>query len=263
MTFHDLHHEELPLLLPNAWDVASALAFLDAGFRAVGTTSFGVAASAGHADGARSTKEANRELARLLRALPCHVSMDIEDGYDDDPERVADYAAGLGVAGINIEDSSAERLIAPATRTRRRSRRSSAAAPGCSSTPASTPTGSARTPPCAATLERAAAYVEAGADGIFVPGATDPAQLRELTAAIPVPVNVLAHPTLSLAELGALGVRRVSTGSLPYRAAIDAAVAVAAVRPRRAPGATGDAVPGDAGTPAPIRGPAALRPRRR
>ena len=71
-------------------------------------------------------------------------------------------------------------------------------------------------------------YVEAGADGIFVPGATDPLDvLRELTAAIPVPVNVLVVPQLSLAQLADLGVRRVSTGSLPYRAAIDAAVDVA------------------------------------
>ena len=79
----------------------------------------------------------------------------------------------------------------------------------------------------AATLERAAAYVAAGADGVFVPGATDPGELRELSAAIPVPLNVLVVPGLSLAELGELGVRRVSTGSLPYRAAIDAAVGVA------------------------------------
>ena len=78
-----------------------------------------------------------------------------------------------------------------------------------------------------ATLERAKAYVEAGADGIFIPGASDPSDLRQLTADIPVPVNVLVVPGLSLAELADLGVRRVSTGSLPYRAAIDAAVQVA------------------------------------
>ncbi len=79
----------------------------------------------------------------------------------------------------------------------------------------------------AATLDRAAQYVEAGADGIFVPGATDPDVLRELTAAIPLPVNVLAIPGLSLTDLAALGVRRVSTGSLPYRAAIHAAAQAA------------------------------------
>jgi 2-methylisocitrate lyase-like PEP mutase family enzyme len=76
-------------------------------------------------------------------------------------------------------------------------------------------------------LERAEAYVEAGADGIFIPGASDPSDLRQLTANIPIPVNVLVVPGLSLAELADLGVRRVSTGSLPYRAAIHAAVEVA------------------------------------
>jgi 2-methylisocitrate lyase-like PEP mutase family enzyme len=79
----------------------------------------------------------------------------------------------------------------------------------------------------AATLDRAARYVEAAADGIFVPGVTDPDVLRELTAAIPLPVNVLAIPGLSLTDLAALGVRRVSTGSLPYRAAIHAAAQAA------------------------------------
>ena len=79
----------------------------------------------------------------------------------------------------------------------------------------------------AATLDRAARYVEAGADGVFVPGATEPAVLRELAAAVPVPLNVLAVPGLSLTELAGLGVRRVSTGSLPYRAALHAAVGAA------------------------------------
>src|SRR2546430_2559132 len=65
------------------------------------------------------------------------------------------------------------------------------------------------------TLKRAEAYVEAGADGIFIPGASDPSDLRRLTANIPVPVNVLVVPGLSLAQLADLGVRRISTGSLP------------------------------------------------
>jgi 2-methylisocitrate lyase-like PEP mutase family enzyme len=79
----------------------------------------------------------------------------------------------------------------------------------------------------AETLARAAHYVAAGADGVFVPGASEPSVLRELTAAVPVPVNVRAIPALSLGELADLGVRRVSTGSLPYRAALHAAVEVA------------------------------------
>ena len=64
MSFRDLHYADELLLLPNAWDVSSALAFYDAGYRAVGTTSFGVAASAGHPDGGRSSKEPTRSLAR-------------------------------------------------------------------------------------------------------------------------------------------------------------------------------------------------------
>ncbi len=86
----------------------------------------------------------------------------------------------------------------------------------------------------------ALAFLDAGADGIFVPGASDPDVLSTLTATIPVPVNVLVIPALSLDELAELGVRRVSTGSLPYRAAIHAAAEVAtAVRDGRdIPGAT-------------------------
>jgi 2-methylisocitrate lyase-like PEP mutase family enzyme len=226
VTFRDLHHCELPFLLPNAWDVASALAFLDAGFPAIGTTSFGVAAAAGHPDGGRSTKDATAALAAQLGRLPVPVSADIEDGYDDDPDAVAGYVAALGSAGINIEDSSAERLIAPDAHAAKVAA-IKRAAPDVFVNARIDTYWLGQDATVAATLARAAAYVEAGADGVFVPGATDPAELRELGAAIPVPLNVLVVPGLSLAELGALGVRRVSTGSLPYRAAVDAAVRVA------------------------------------
>lgn len=113
MTFADLHRGERPLLLPNAWDVPSALALLEYGFAAIGTTSFGVASSIGTPDGGRSTKQANLRLAATLRPLDCYISIDIEDGYADDPDQVADYVARLPVDGINIEDSTAEKLIEP------------------------------------------------------------------------------------------------------------------------------------------------------
>ena len=113
MTFKDMHYGRLPLLLPNAWDVASALALLECGFAAIGTTSFGVASSLGRPDGGRSTGEANLGLAAALQPLDCYVSVDIEDGYADDPDEVADYVARLPVDGINIEDSTAEELIDP------------------------------------------------------------------------------------------------------------------------------------------------------
>ncbi|HEY3683364.1 MAG TPA: isocitrate lyase/phosphoenolpyruvate mutase family protein [Streptosporangiaceae bacterium] len=233
MTFHDLHHGDAPLLLPNAWDVPSALAFADAGYAAIGTTSFGVASGLGLPDGGRATRDANLALARALSTLPAYVSVDIEDGYDDDPERVAAYVAELaaaGTAGVNIEDSTAEALItadAHAAKVAAIKRR----CPGLFVN-ARVDTywlGQDATPE--ATLARAARYTEAGADGVFVPGAAEPDVLRRITAAVPVPVNTLVIPGLSLAELGALGVRRVSTGSLPYRAAVRAAVDVlAAVR---------------------------------
>jgi 2-methylisocitrate lyase-like PEP mutase family enzyme len=222
MTFHELHESGRPLVLPNAWDVASALAFADAGFPAIGTTSLGVAASAGYPDGDRSSRDATSALVRRLAALPCHISADVEDGYADDPEQVAEYVAGLDVAGVNIEDSAAGELVDPrlhAAKVAAVKRRS----PGVFVNARVDTYWSDQDVP--ATLDRALAYVDAGADGIFVPGPIGRDALRRLTAAIPVPVNVL--PVLPLDELAALGVRRVSTGSLPYRAAIDTAVAVA------------------------------------
>ncbi|MER7666288.1 isocitrate lyase/phosphoenolpyruvate mutase family protein [Streptomyces sp. NPDC096193] len=226
MAFHELHLRELPLVLPNAWDVPSALAFLDAGFEAIGTTSLGVASSLGRPDGGRATREANLLLARALSRLPCFVSVDIEDGYADEPDTVADYAAELDAAGINIEDSSAARLISPqvhaakvAAVKRRR--------PDLFVNARVDTYWLGQEANVDATLDRAALYVEAGADGIFVPGASEPAVLRELARSIPVPLNVLPIPGLSPAELASLGVRRVSTGSLPYRAAIHAAAEAA------------------------------------
>src|ERR1700749_1128627 len=113
LSFRDLHHQNVPFVLPNAWDVPSALAYLQDGFTAIGTTSFGVASSSGHADGGRATRQANIDLAAALSTLECYVSVDVEDGYSDDPSEVAEYVAALPVAGINIEDSTDGRLVNP------------------------------------------------------------------------------------------------------------------------------------------------------
>ncbi|MCS0603610.1 isocitrate lyase/phosphoenolpyruvate mutase family protein [Streptomyces sp. LP11] len=227
MTFSDLHHGgRLPLLLPNAWDVASALAFAAAGFPAIGTTSFGVAAAGGSPDGGRTSRAATRDLVQRLAPLPVYISADIEDGYDDDPRRVADHAAGLGADGVNIEDSSGEELVAPdlyAAKVAAIKDR----APALFVNARVDTYWLGRQATVEATLDRARAYVAAGADGVFVPGATDPDVIRALADGINAPLNVLAHPALTLEELAGLGVRRVSTGSLPYRAAIDAAVRAA------------------------------------
>ncbi|HXF01454.1 MAG TPA: isocitrate lyase/phosphoenolpyruvate mutase family protein [Arthrobacter sp.] len=228
-TFLELHHMDAPLLLPNAWDVGSALAFVAAGFPAVGTTSFGVAASAGQPDGGGSSKTATAALVAQLVRLPVHLTADIEDGYADDPDQVASFVAELaarGVAGINIEDSKAGHLVEPAVLAGKVAAIKQRT-PGVFVNARVDNFWFAEQATVDAVLLRAHAYADAGADGIFVPGLADPEDIRRITAGIGLPVNVLAHPTLTVAELGELGIRRVSSGSLPYRAAVDAAVNVA------------------------------------
>ena len=228
-TFRDLHNTASPLVLPNAWDVGSSLAIATAGFPAVGTTSFGIAASAGLPDGGRSSKAVTAALVAQLCRLPVHVTADIEDGYSDDPAEVAELVAQLatvGVAGVNIEDSRSGKLVdsgAVAEKVAAVKRRS----PGMFVNARVDNIWFGEQATVEAVLLRAAAYAEAGADGIFVPGLTVPEDIQVITAGIGLPVNVLAHPSLTVAELGELGVRRVSSGSLPYRAAVDAAVNVA------------------------------------
>ncbi|WP_226759997.1 isocitrate lyase/PEP mutase family protein [Arthrobacter sp. SO3] len=227
-TFRELHHAASPLLLPNAWDIGSALAFATAGFPAVGTTSFGIAASAGLPDGGRSTKAATAALVAQMCRLPVHVTADIEDGYSEDPAEVAELVAqlaDLGVDGVNLEDSTAGHLVDPAAfadkvaAVKRRS-------PEMFINARVDNIWFGEQATVDAVLLRASAYADAGADGIFIPGLVVPEDIRIITAGIGLPVNVLAHPSLTVAELGELGVRRVSSGSLPYRAAVDAAVNV-------------------------------------
>jgi 2-methylisocitrate lyase-like PEP mutase family enzyme len=230
MSFHDLHHQGIPFVLPNAWDVPSALVYLADGFTAVGTTSFGVSCSGGHRDGGRAIRSANMALAAALAPLNCYVSLDIEDGYSDDPDAVAEYVAQMSIAGINIEDSTDEKLTDPAL-----------AAAKVAAIKQRNPDVfvNARVDTywlrqdanTAVTIERALRYVEAGADGIFVPRAEDRDELAEITRDIPRPVNTLPVPGLTLTDLGELGVARVSTGSTPYRAGLYAAAqTVRAVR---------------------------------
>jgi 2-methylisocitrate lyase-like PEP mutase family enzyme len=226
MDFRELHYGKTPLLLPNAWDAGSAIAFADSGFPAVGTTSFGVGAAGGDPDGARASREATAWLVWALAGLPAYVSADIEDGYSDDPGEVADYVAALGAAGVNIEDSTGEALVAPerhAAKVAAVKRR----VPGVFVNARIDNYWLGQDAAVPAVLKRAADYVAAGADGIFVPGVISPADMEILAAQIPVPVNVLVVPGLSITDLADVGIRRVSTGSLPYRAAIDAAIGVA------------------------------------
>jgi 2-methylisocitrate lyase-like PEP mutase family enzyme len=219
--FADLHRPGEPLVLPNAWDHASAAALADAGFPAVGTTSLGVAAALGLPDGAAETAEATIDLARRLTHLPVPVTIDIENGFSTDPAEVAAYVDRLGpVAGVNLEDQLtdpahfAQVLVGVTGHGLFINARVDTYWLGDGGVEA--------------TLERAEHYVHAGADGIFVPGVREEAEIARLAEALPVPLNVLFLPGLSVPRLAELGVARISTGSLLYRIALGAALDAAA-----------------------------------
>lgn len=232
--FHELHDRPgEPLLLPNAWDHASAAALAAAGFPAIATTSLGVSAAAGLPDGTGGTRAEMLRLARRFGHGRFLFTVDIENGYSDDPAEVADLAAELaetGAVGVNLEDGRADGGLTPPHVHAAKIAAIKAAVP-LLFVNARTDTHWQREPDTAETVSRLAAYQDAGADGVFVPGLTDPAAIAEVVAAIPLPLNLLA-PTggPSLKALADLGVRRVSLGGLLFRialgAAVDAAVAL-------------------------------------
>lgn len=230
-----LHRAGDPLVLPNAWDVASALALVDAGFAAIGTTSLGLSAGAGVPDGVRGVRALTADLAVRLAHLPVPVTVDLEDGFDDDPDQVAALVAGLPVAGVNLEDSTGGRLVEPA----RHAAKVAAVRERCPDVVVNARVDTfwlGERDTVAETVARAGRYVAAGADVVFVPGDLDGATIRVLVRELGVPLNVLATPRHTVRDLAELGVARVSTGSLLYRAALDAAVAAAgALRDGRHP----------------------------
>ncbi|KUN89760.1 phosphonomutase [Streptomyces bungoensis] len=226
-----------PLLLPNAWDHASAALLAGRGFPAIGTTSLGVAAAAGLADGAGATREQTLRLALALGSGSYLLSVDAEDGFSDDPGEVAEFAHQLwtmGVVGINLEDGlgSAARHAAKVAAVK-------AAVPGMFVN-ARTDTYWSGDGDETETLRRLDACQEAGADGVFVPGLSDPGRIAALVRRVDVPLNILYAPAgPTPAELAGLGVRRVSLGSLLYRRALGAALdAVDELVAGRVPGGT-------------------------
>jgi 2-methylisocitrate lyase-like PEP mutase family enzyme len=233
-TFADLHHGDAPFLLPNAWDVPSALLLADAGFPAIATTSLGVTAVAGLHDGAGAGRDENVTLARLLvPRLRVPLTVDLEGGYDEDPATVAALVrelADLGVAGINLEDGLQEGRLRTTEQHAAVIEAVAAAAPEMFI--------NARTDTywrgvgeeqerLDETVRRLTAYREAGASGVFVPGLSDHAGIAHVTSAVTLPLNVLWQPGVALSELGATGVARVSTGSGLYLRGLAAALAAA------------------------------------
>jgi 2-methylisocitrate lyase-like PEP mutase family enzyme len=257
--FAGLHRSGDPLLLANAWDVASAVTIVGAGAKAIATTSAGVAWSLGVADAADlGADRAAAVIERITAAVPVPVSADIEAGYGREPEAVAATMTAVlqaGAVGVNLEDRSGRDeapLFEPAEQAERLA--AARAAADRLAVPvwinARTDVFLASVGPAQerlqATLERAAAYAAAGADSLFVPGLVDLDAIAELAAgSLPVAVMAWAGaPTVP--ELASAGVVRISLGSAVAQAAY--AVAARATRELLVDGSydsTADGIPYD------------------
>lgn len=234
--FLKLHHGERPLLLPNPWDQGSAKLLASLGFEALATTSSGSAAALGRLDGALTRDEALASAAAVVKATELPVSADLEDGFADDPEGVAEtvrLAIGAGLAGASIEDYSgredapfydievaAERVAAAAEAAHRGSSRLVLTARAENHLRG--------VDDLADTVARLQAYQESGADVLYAPGLHRLEDIRQVVSSVDLPVNVLAFPKVpSVSELAAVGVRRVSVGGAFAFAALGATVEAA------------------------------------
>jgi 2-methylisocitrate lyase-like PEP mutase family enzyme len=229
-----LHHTGKVLLLPNVWDVASARTIEEAGFPAIATTSAGIAFSLGYPDGQKiSRQEMLAHVARIARAMRVPVTADVEAGYGELPEDAAETARAViaaGAVGMNFEDGTDDPqhplIDLPLQLERIRAIREVAEKSGVPIVL------NARTDVYLAqvgspdsrydhALRRLRAYRDAGADCVFLPGLRDPETIKQFVKDVQCPLNILAGPgSLSITELGKLGVARVSLGSAPMRATL-------------------------------------------
>ncbi len=231
--FHSLHRRGEPLVLANAWDIASARLVAEAGAEAVATTSAGVAWSLGAPDGDRLNRDRALDLvARVTTAVDVPVTADIESGFASRPDGVAETIRGVieaGAVGVNIEDgvgggTSPLRPIDEQCDRIAAARRAADAAgvPLYVNARIDVYLRAVGDPAdrLEATVERAAAYLAAGASGVFVPGVVEPVVVSALAKSIEAPLNILAGPGApTVAELAGLGVARVSLGSAVAEAA--------------------------------------------
>jgi 2-methylisocitrate lyase-like PEP mutase family enzyme len=223
--FRELHKSGC-FVLPNPWDIGTAVFLQHLGFKALATTSAGFAFTRGKADGEVLLDEMLAHIQEIVRATPLPVNADFQGGYADDPEGVAanvKRCLETGVAGLSIEDSTGrtdkplyEKQLAV---KRIRASRSAIDSSG---------TGVVLTGRCEAwlvggsnplrtALDRLAAYAEAGADCLYAPGARTPDEIEQIVKAVtPKPVNLLIsgfNNEISLSQAADLGVRRISVGS--------------------------------------------------
>ena len=231
--FRALHEQGEAFIIPNPWDVGTARLLAGLGFRALATTSAGYAFSAGKQDYRVGRDEMIAHVSAIASATELPVSADLENGYGDAPDTVAEtirLAAAAGIVGGSIEDST-NRPGDPIYELPIAAERLRAAAQAVRSLPFRfTLTGRAENylwgrPDLRDTIRRLQAYQDAGADVLYAPGLTSKEDIAAVVKAVDRPVNVvmgLQGVQLSRAELSALGVKRISVGSALARAALGA-----------------------------------------
>jgi 2-methylisocitrate lyase-like PEP mutase family enzyme len=219
--FMGLHHQQKPLVVANAWNVKSARLIEAQGFAAIATSSGAIADSLGYADGEKIPfSELLYVIGRIAACTTIPLSVDLERGYTDDLEELNGHIQqliDLGVAGINLEDTQGEDIYLKKlmsvksylTKTNQKlfiNARTDVFLQKLES-------------PLETTLKRARLYADGGADGLFVTGVPDLSLVREITASVTLPVNVVAVPKLgSIQTLAANGVKRISMAVFLYRA---------------------------------------------
>ena len=237
--FRELHAEPGIFIIPNPWDVASAKVLAGLGFPALATSSAASAAAIGHKDGGLTREQALAHARDIVNAVDLPVSADLERGFGDSPEAVAEtvgLAAETGLVGCTIEDETGhpdhpiydfhhavERIAAGAEAARSlpfpffltaRAHQLVTANPGTIDD----------------VIKRLQAFERAGADVLFAPGLPDLDAVRAVCAAVTKPVNFMAgipSKSPSVGELAAAGVRRVSLATSLYRAAMTALIGTA------------------------------------
>jgi 2-methylisocitrate lyase-like PEP mutase family enzyme len=228
--FRHLHVPGNPMILYNIWDAGSAQAVAKSGARAIATSSWAVAKSRGFNDGEQIPyKLAIQNLGEIVGAVDLPVTFDLESGYGEEPDDVGksiSLAVSEGAVGCNFEDSIPGDGTVRPTETQVARIRGARTASDVANVSFfinarcdlffQGPSVKHDEELLAAVVDRAVAYAEAGADGLFVPGLTTISLISHLAKKSPIPLNILADSSTSLQVLADNGVSRVSYGALPY-----------------------------------------------
>lgn len=218
--FKSLHEQKDILILPNAWDAGSARVIEEAGAKAIATSSAGVAWALGFTDGDMMPPKLLAELtARITNAISIPLSVDFEGGYTKNPQKIAENLKPVidaGAVGINIEDGEGTPDLLAKKIEKARQAAESLGVKLFINARTDVYLAEIGSPESRVgeTIERAARYREAGANGIFVPGLSEPTDIQAIASEIKMPLNVMAIPDLpDVKGLKKLGVRRLSSGT--------------------------------------------------